>query len=237
VPDLFDHAQKLVQDEQAREEHRPFNSCPGTLAPSDESLLEAFYTTTRERDAEVRFVAFQNQVRDWLRGQAWFILGRWSGPNRADRSEEVAQCVLIRVWQTWRKPGTRWRADKGSLRGWLSVLVRRSITDLHRFDDQFGALLFPQRSSTEEARPEATVAAPNETTEDDIALADELDRFLRELSEDDRNLLEMKMYANLTQGEIARRMEWTDSYVSRRLRELIGQLAVRLGLDSSEGPR
>ena len=197
-----------------------------------ERLLRACYEARQEVEAVVRFTEFWEHIGGWVQGHAWLCLGRWGQSGRDDRAEDVAQCVFIRVWQTWRNPGSRWRADKGALRRWLSRLVSNTITDLHRGDRKFGALLLSQLDPTRDVGPEAVVIDQQPTPEEDVTLADQLDAFLRSLPESDRRMLEMKMYEDLTQGEIAERLGISDALVSRRLKEMCEQLAGRLGLGS-----
>jgi RNA polymerase sigma factor (sigma-70 family) len=194
-----------------------------------EVLLAECYAAPTEELANAVFGLFATHIGGWLRGQAWYRLGGWPQADRAGRAEDIAQVVLLHVWLTREKAAVRWLPKKGPLRPWLSSLMNSAMSDLHRREDRFVALPFSQVGVMEDVRPELTVPAKDPNPADDVAIAERLDTFLCALPNLDRQMLEMKMYEQLTQGEIAALLGMSGPVVSRRLTEMTARLTTLLG--------
>jgi RNA polymerase sigma-70 factor (ECF subfamily) len=120
-----------------------------------------------------------------------------SNPSEA---EDIAQDALLRAWR--RRSTLR---DSGRRNQWLASIVRNEAFRQH-------ARVRPDPTSSiefsEGAEDEAVLAA--------VELAD-LHAALSLLSKRDRQLLEMKYEADLTQGRIARRLGIPEGTVKVRL--------------------
>ena len=119
-----------------------------------------------------------------------------SNPSEA---EDIAQDALLRAWRrrsTLREPGRR--------KQWLATIVRNEAFRQHA-----------------RPRPVPTDLVENEAVEDPrvtatVELAD-LRAVLHRLSENDRDLLEMRYQEDLTQGAIARKLGIPEGTVKVRL--------------------
>lgn len=84
--------------------------------------------------------------------------------------------------------------------------------------------LTPERDDDSGRQLDIPVPSPEEELSDRISLAE----VLRELSEDDRHLIQLRFFAGKTQSETAKVLATTQVQVSRRERKILKQLRGRL---------
>ena len=123
-------------------------------------------------------------------GRAVFHMAVRLLPNRAD-AEDVTQATFVAAWQGRQT----FDPDRGSLLSWLLGIARRKAVDRIRTAVREGRI-----TETIRALPEP--AAPAETPErivDRLVVADELAR----LPADQRRMLELAFYDDLTHQQIA----------------------------------
>lgn len=119
--------------------------------------------------------------------------------NNPSEAEDIAQDALLRAWRrrsTLREPERR--------KQWLATIVRNEA-----FREHARVRPIPTEMVETEAVEDARVVAT-------VELAD-LHAALRQLSEKDRDLLEMRYQDDLTQGAIARKLGIPEGTVKVRL--------------------
>jgi RNA polymerase sigma-70 factor (ECF subfamily) len=142
--------------------------------------------------------------------------------DRAD-AEDVALEALATVW---RAPD-RFEPGRGSLRAWLTVMVRNSALDLVRVRARRGELM--AHAAADHNPPGLGAEEPDPAT---VAEADEQRRHvlaaLRELPEAQRQAIELAFYEGLTQSEIADRVGAPLGTVKTRIRDGMNKLRTAL---------
>jgi RNA polymerase sigma-70 factor (ECF subfamily) len=183
------------------------------VSPSDLELI----ARVRERD-ETAVTAVYDRYAAPLLALAYRLLG-----DRSD-AEDVVLEALARVW---REAG-RFDATRGSLRAWLTVMVRSRALDLLR------ARRRNERLTTNAARGNESVAGVGTSVTDpgDPAERDEERRrvlaALAELPAPQREAIELAYYGGLSQSEIAQRLGAPLGTVKTRIRD--GMLKLRVSL-------
>lgn len=121
-------------------------------------------------------------------GQLIFRIARASLPSQAD-AEEVTQDTFVSAW----RGRSTYDAQLGTLGGWLIAICRRRTIDHLR-------LLARQNTSRPVAgEPAASTEAGLDQVVDRMIVADELSR----LPHDQRRMLELAFFDDLTHGQIA----------------------------------
>ena len=111
--------------------------------------------------------------------------------RNASLAEDAVQDAFLTVW---RQAGTYDR-DRGKVSTWILTLVHRRAVDLVRRQDRFNALA---------NEPDASLLAPVQGLDEDVARRVELQAALRTLSRAEREVLGLAYWDGLTQCQIAR---------------------------------
>jgi RNA polymerase sigma factor (sigma-70 family) len=157
------------------------------------------------------------QVYDRFGGAVFHLALR--GLNSGPDAEDVTQTTFVAAWQG----RETFDPDRGSLLGWLLGIARRKVIDRlraaareHRIADAVSAL----------PAPVATEAGPDRVVER-LVVADELAR----LPGEQRRVLELAFYDDLTHQQIAAVTNLPLGTVKSHLRRGIGRLRQRLEVD------
>ncbi len=136
----------------------------------------------------------------------------------ADQARDVTQDVFVHLW---RHP-ERYDADRGGLRGFLSVVARRRAIDAIRSGQRRQAR--EQRSRT--ARPSVERAV------EDVALAgvcaDRVRAAIERLPAEQREAIQLAYFNGLTFRDVARVTGTAEGTAKSRLRLALGRLAKEL---------
>ncbi|MGY1687556.1 RNA polymerase sigma factor [Geodermatophilus sp. SYSU D00867] len=174
-------------------------------------------------DAEVarRFAAGEEQALAWAY-ERWAALVHGMGVRAfgpGPDAEDVTQQTFVSAW-TGR---AGYRADQGSLPGWLVGICRHKIADTWARRDR-------QRRAAEAALAEAQAAPPggqapvDSTVADRVLLLGELDR----LGQPQRGIIELAFFADLTHVQIAERTGLPLGTVKSHIRRTLERLRDRL---------
>lgn len=181
---------------------------PGGDPPDDHGGLIARVAEWRDRDAfRTLFVYFGPRIK---------ALMMRSGADAA-MAEDLAQTVMMTVW---RKSGL-YRPERGSVSTWIFTIARNARVD---------------RLRAASSRPYDDVddleMASDEPTGEDVTLlrqrAEKVRGALAELPEDQRRIVELAFIDDLSQSEIAERLDIPLGTVKSRMRLAYEKLKVRL---------
>ena len=172
---------------------------------NDEDLLE------RARDGDSRaFDEVYRRVRPMAIGVASQICGRAA-------AEDAVQAAFLSAWTAV----GRYRASRGSARSWLLSIARNRAIDVLREQRRRGPTTELEYEPEDPERTE-TLVAQAEMTRD-------VRRALHSLPDDQREVLELAYYKDLSQAEIASTLRVPLGTVKGRarlgLRKLPGELA------------
>ena len=157
---------------------------------SDEALL----ARVAEGDRDASLAALYDRYAGRLYGLGIRLLGDRS------QAEELVQETFVRVWQGAR----RFDADQGSVGTWVRVIAHRTAVDLQR-----RAAARPKAAVNgpdgpgERADPSATIEEQTERTLLSVEVRDALEA----LSPNHREVLQLGYDAQLSQREIAERLQ------------------------------
>jgi RNA polymerase sigma-70 factor, ECF subfamily len=128
--------------------------------------------------------------------------------NDATEAEDVTQEVFLRLW---RQPD-RFDPDRGSLRSFLLAQAHGRAVDAVRSSSS--------RRRREEREAVRTARADYDMQHEvwDLALADHVAQALNELSDDERQAIEMAYFDGRTYREVARLLEQPEGTVKSRIR-------------------
>ena len=148
-----------------------------------------------------------------LAGQALAVALRVLG-SRAD-AEEVLQDAFVEVWTRARS----FDAERGGARAWVLAIARNRAIDRLR---RRGAVARLVTGAANE--PTASGTTPLEMVEQRQA-RDKIQAALRELSPEQRQVLELGYFEGLSQSEIAARLDEPLGTVKTRVRAALQKLA------------
>lgn len=165
-------------------------------------------------------------------------------------AEEVLQDTFMALWNR----AELFDAGQGSLLGWLSVIARNRSVDMFRAagrrpPSQPLSSLLPddqgENGNLEDALRSAGLAAGSSAPEPeawlDVAwLRDEVHRALDDIPELERKVIRLAYYEELSQSEIAARLDWPLGTVKTRTRRALARLRDSLAgvlQETTDGPR
>lgn len=197
-----------------RDETIAFTAVP---TPTDEELLQGI-----KHGNEDALAALYERYAGFVTAVAIRILG-----DRAI-AEEVVQDTFLRCWQR----AETFDAERGRVGAWLLSIARNRAIDVLR-----------SRSSQARRRESEFIpdTSPSSAPEmiDAIAMRDVVARALKELSTEQRQVIELAYYGGLTQAEIARELGAPLGTVKTRARTALNKLrgSLRPYFVSSESDR
>jgi len=182
--------------------------------PMDDESLDRLVADAKRGDTE----AF-GRIFDEYAGPIYrFIASRVSRPSDA---EDLTQLVFVKALEAM----PRYQARGIPFGGWLFRLARNAIIDQSRTRREHLSLVVVASRQSEEASPEAMAS-----------LRDDLDRVaaaLAELTDDQREVIELRFFAGLSVAETAEAMGRQDGTVRGLQFRAIAALRRSLGIESS----
>jgi RNA polymerase sigma-70 factor (ECF subfamily) len=141
--------------------------------------------------------------------------------NRPSDAEDLTQLVFVKALEAL----PRYEARGVPFGGWLFRLARNAIIDQARTRRDHLSLVTAMTRETEEAGPEAVAALRDDL--DRVALA------LRDLTDDQREVIELRFFAGLSVFEAATAMGRQEGTIRGLQFRAIASLRRSLGLDPS----
>jgi RNA polymerase sigma-70 factor, ECF subfamily len=182
--------------------------------PMDEESLDRLVADAKRGNTE----AF-GRIFDEYAGPIYrFIASRVSRPSDA---EDLTQLVFVKALEAL----PRYEARGVPFGGWLFRLARNAIIDQIRTRREHLSLVVATTRESEEASPEAMAS-----------LRDDLDRVataLTELTDDQREVIELRFFAGLSVAEAAEAMGRQEGTIRGLQFRAIGALRRSLGIESS----
>ncbi len=180
----------------------------------DDESLDRLVADAKRGDTE----AF-GRIFDEYAGPIYrFIASRVSHPSDA---EDLTQLVFVKALEAM----PRYQARGVPFGGWLFRLARNAIIDQSRTRREHLSLVVVASRQSEEASPEAIAS-----------LRDDLDRVaaaLADLTDDQREVIELRFFAGLSVAETAEAMGRLDGTVRGLQFRAIAALRRSLGIESS----
>jgi len=186
--------------------------------PMDEESLDRLVADAKRGDTDAFGRIFDEYAGPLYR----FIASRVSRPSDA---EDLTQLVFVKALEAL----PRYEARGIPFGGWLFRLARNAIIDQIRTRRDHLSLVVATTRESEEASPEAMAS-----------LRDDLDRVaaaLRELTDDQREVIELRFFAGLSVAEAAEAMGRQEGTIRGLQFRAIGALRRSLGIESSATPR
>lgn len=141
------------------------------------------------------------------------------------QSEEVSQEVLLEVWRT----APRFRPDRGSAKSWILTMAHRRAVD--RVRSEQASRERDDRVATGALVPAFDVVS--ETVANRFE-ADQVRRALSQLTDLQRQAIELAYYGGLTYREVAQLLDTPLGTIKTRLRDGLIRLRDAIGVDSDE---
>ena len=186
--------------------------------PMDEESLDRLVANAKRGDTD----AF-GRIFDEYAGPIYrFIASRVSHPSDA---EDLTQLVFVKALEAL----PRYEARGIPFGGWLFRLARNAIIDQIRTRRDHLSLVAATTRESEEASPEAMAS-----------LRDDLDRVaaaLQELTDDQREVIELRFFAGLSVAEAAEAMGRQEGTIRGLQFRAVGALRRSLGIESNVTPR
>lgn len=186
---------------------------PGMSAAA-QLALEELLARVADGDREA-FSHFYDRIIGTVFGLAKMIV---RDPARA---EEIAHDVMLEVWA---KAGT-FRPERGSARAWVATITRRRAIDVVRSEEASRA------RDSRAVQPEAVAGDP---VADHVADEEERERVrsgLRQLTDLQREAIELAFFAGLTYPQVAQRLDVPLGTVKTRMRDGLIRLATIMGAE------
>lgn len=136
-----------------------------------------------------------------------------------DLASEITQEVFFKLW---RKAGM-FESRRGSARTWVAMMAKRRAVDVVRSN---------QAARNREEGDPTTVSDPGDPVGDVIVDSDDRSRVsaaLGQLTDIQRQALDLAFYAGLTHREVAERLDVPLGTVKTRIRDGLAKLAVAMG--------
>jgi RNA polymerase sigma-70 factor, ECF subfamily len=161
-------------------------------------------------------------------------------------AEEVVQDTYLALWNR----AELFDAGQGSLLTWLSAIARNRAVDMYRRGARrpvalpLSALL-PDEGGENMSIEEALRTAPTNSGRadsepeqwlDGVWLRGEVDRALRDIPEPERQVITLAYFEELSQSEIAARLDWPLGTVKTRTRRALARLRETLAAVVHEPP-
>ena len=186
--------------------------------PMDEESLDRLVANAKRGDTD----AFGHIFDEYAGPIYRFIASRVSHPSDA---EDLTQLVFVKALEAL----PRYEARGIPFGGWLFRLARNAIIDQIRTRRDHLSLVAATTRESEEASPEAMAS-----------LRDDLDRVaaaLQELTDDQREVIELRFFAGLSVAEAAEAMGRQEGTIRGLQFRAVGALRRSLGIESSVTPR
>jgi RNA polymerase sigma-70 factor (ECF subfamily) len=180
----------------------------------DEESLDRLVADAQRGDTE----AFGRIFDEYAGPIHRFIASRVSRPSDA---EDLTQLVFVKALEAL----PRYEARGVPFGGWLFRLARNAIIDQIRTRREHLSLVVATTRESEEASPEAMAS-----------LRDDLDRVaaaLKELTDDQREVIELRFFAGLSVAEAAEAMGRQEGTIRGLQFRAVGALRRSLGIESS----
>jgi len=182
--------------------------------PMDDESLDRLVADAKRGDTE----AF-GRIFDEYAGPIYrFIASRVSRPSDA---EDLTQLVFVKALEAL----PRYEARGVPFGGWLFRLARNAIIDQIRTRREHLSLVVATTRESEEASPEAMASLRDDL--DQVAAA------LAELTDDQREVIELRFFAGLSVAETAEAMGRQEGTIRGLQFRAIGALRRSLGIESS----
>ena len=180
--------------------------------PLDEETLDRLVTEAQRGDAD----AFGRIFDEYAGPIHRFIASRVSRPSDA---EDLTQLVFVKALEAL----PRYEARGIPFGGWLFRLARNAIIDQSRTRREHLSLVVVSTRESEEASPEAMASLRDDI--DSVAAA------LAELTDDQREVIELRFFAGLSVAETAEAMGRQDGTVRGLQFRAIAALRRSLGIE------
>ena len=165
-----------------------------------------------------------DECLDRYGGLVWSLACRMA-PARAD-AEDAVQEIFIDLWRNaW-----RFRPEAGAEVAFVSTLARRRLVDLQRR---------VARKRPAESLDSRNVDVPAPPVEAAVELAEDVERArncLKQLKDRDREVIELSVYAGLSQSRIAERLDAPLGTVKTLVRRALIQLRDCMRFSSPTAP-
>jgi RNA polymerase sigma-70 factor (ECF subfamily) len=181
---------------------------------ADEDLMELV------RQGESR--AFE-MIFDRHSDTAYSLAYRMCG-SRA-RAEDVVQDAFLSLWRS----GTTYDGTRGSVRSWILSVVHNRAVDTFRREATRGALQVGDEGLAERLPSGDLIEADAERRDD----AGRVRGALRDLPDDQREVIELSYFGGFTHQEIAEMLSLPSGTVKGRMRLGLSKLRIALGAEGS----
>jgi RNA polymerase sigma-70 factor, ECF subfamily len=182
--------------------------------PMDEESLDRLVAEAKGGNAEAFGLIFDEYAGPIYR----FIVSR---VNRPSDAEDLTQLVFVKALEAL----PRYEARGVPFGGWLFRLARNAIIDQVRTRREHLSLVVATTRESDEASPEARASLRDDL--DQVAAA------LAELTDDQREVIELRFFAGLSVAEAAAAMGRQEGTIRGLQFRAIGALRRALGIESA----
>lgn len=141
-------------------------------------------------------------------------------------AEEITQEVLLRLWNA----PDKYDPERGSLRSYLLAHIHGRSIDFIRSESA--------RRTREEREARLTAVSSGQSLEEEVwtlAVGEHVKAALQQLSEGEREAIELAYFGGLSYRDVARAMHSAEGTTKSRLRLGLGRLARELDVDRTPG--